>query len=356
MLKFRDRDAPITQEGIIFRTYGYTHPPNACFCDVEYAPAPIYTTEDPRAIRKGPEGIFYKFYADGGLQFIKTKYPEYQILHQALKKKLVGVNEAQVVKVQRPNLRLREILENPAADELIQTLLKILELIQDNSQLKPNDFGVFGSILHNFYHVDYSDVDLIVYGRPALQELRETLADFYQHKSFPLQNEFAGWDYQQSMKHWFFKNYSFQEYPTYELRKLIYAVMQSKKLRRQVKVEFEPVKNWNEIQNLYSEFVRIEPKGWIKAIAEVTDDRDVFFMESTYAIEVEEILEGFKAENIKRILSFVEEYRGQAFNNEKVLVEGNLERVILHNHEFHQITLSYGPNYYNQTLKLYKRG
>jgi len=356
MIRFRDRDAPITEEGIIFRTYGYTHPSNACFCDVEYAPASIYTTEDPRAVRTGPEGTFYKFYADGGLQFIKTKYPDYQILHKAFKKELVGVTEAQAVKVQRPDLRLREILENPPADALIQTLSEIVELIQDNSQLKPKDFGVFGSILHNFYHVDYSDVDLIVYGRHALRELRETLADFYQHKSFPLQNEFAGWDYLQSTKHWYFKNYSFQEYPTYELRKLIYAVMQGKIMRRPVKVEFEPVKRWNEIHNEYPDFVRIEPEGWIKAIAEVTEDRDAFFMESLYGIEVQEILEGPAVEDVNRILSFVEEYRGQAFINERILVEGNLERVILHDTEFHQITLSYGPKYYNQTLKLYKKG
>ena len=170
-----------------------------------------------------------------------------------------------------------------------------------------------------------------------------------------MQNEFADWDSTQSTKHWYFNNYSLQEYPTYELRKLIYAVIRGKKMRRPVKIEFEPVKNWNEIHNEYLETVRIEPEGWIRALAEVTDDRDAFFMESKYKIDVLEILEGPKVEDITRILSFVEEYRGQVFNNEEVLVTGNLEKVITHHTEFHQITLSYGPKYYDQTLKINKR-
>ncbi|MFX1295329.1 MAG: hypothetical protein ACFFD2_10815, partial [Promethearchaeota archaeon] len=91
MVKYRDRDAPVTKEGIIFRTFGYTHPLNACFCDVEYAPNTIYQTSDPRAMRflyrdpsdsKGVGATYYKFYFDGGLKFIKRNYPQYQILHK----------------------------------------------------------------------------------------------------------------------------------------------------------------------------------------------------------------------------------------------------------------------------------
>ena len=67
----RDRDAVITAEGIIFRVYGYTHPPEAYICDVEYAPSSIYVSTDPRALRDGGEEIYYKFYADGGLRFVR---------------------------------------------------------------------------------------------------------------------------------------------------------------------------------------------------------------------------------------------------------------------------------------------
>ncbi|MFX1298186.1 MAG: hypothetical protein ACFFD2_25450 [Promethearchaeota archaeon] len=362
MVEFRDRDAPVTKEGIIFRTYGYTHPLNACFCDVEYAPASIYTTSDPRALRylyrhpsdgTGVGQRYYKFYFDGGLQFIKKNYPEYQIFHKALKNSLVGI--ASPVHVRRPDEKLRAILENPPANKLIDTLLEILETIVDHSQLKFHQFGIFGSILHNFYHIDYSDIDLIIYGRKALEELRETLADFYRQSSSPIQNEFAGWNYRQSAKHWHFKHYTLQEYPFYEFRKMIYAVIQSQKNIRPVKIEFEPVKNWGEIKNEYSDLEQIERKGWIKAIAEVIDDRDAFYMESVYKVELLDILEGTNVEDVNRILSFVEEFRGQVQCDETIVVEGNLEKVTLPNKTFHQITLSYGPHYYDQTLKIYKK-
>lgn len=355
MTKFRDRDAPITKEGLIFRTYGYIHPANACFCDVEYAPASIYVTSDPRAIRTGPMGTYYKFYFDGGLQYVKENYPAYQILHKALNAQMVGIDHTQAVQIRRPDEQLRQILKDPPENTLIDALLEVLDLVMDHSQLKSHQFGVFGSICHDFYHVDYSDLDLIVYGRRALKELQETLEDFYQQPTFPIQNEFAVWDYRHSTKHWHFNNYSIQEYPFYELRKLIYAVIRSKRQKRPIKIEFEPVKNWGEIQNEYPEQVRIERVGWIKAIAEVLDDRDAFNMESVYKIEILEILDGPKIDDIIRILSFVEEFRGQVQKNEEILVEGNVEEVILRNREFYQITLSYGPRYYDQTLKIYKK-
>jgi len=37
-----------------------------------------------------------------------------------------------------------------------------------------------------------------------------------------------------------------------------------------------------------------------------------------------------------------------------VLVEGNLEKVVDGTNVYHQITLSYGPRYYEQTLKVLK--
>jgi hypothetical protein len=36
------------------------------------------------------------------------------------------------------------------------------------------------------------------------------------------------------------------------------------------------------------------------------------------------------------------------------LVEGNLEKVVTRNKSFHQITLTYGPRYYEQTLNVIK--
>jgi len=112
------------------------------------------------------------------------------------------------------------------------------------------------------------------------------------------------------------------------------------------------VKDWKEICNEYNPNTRVLKKGWIKAVARVTDDQDAPFMPSIYQIEVLEILDGPELEDIQRILSYVEEFRMQAKRDEQVCVEGNLEKVVTETKSFHQITLTYVPRYYEQTLKV----
>ena len=93
-LKLRDRDAIETSEGLIFRVFGYSHPPDAYICDAEYASANIFKSTDPRAPRTGRNQLYYKFYNDEGMKLVAKKYPQYLIFHEMLGLKLVGVKEA----------------------------------------------------------------------------------------------------------------------------------------------------------------------------------------------------------------------------------------------------------------------
>ena len=92
-LRLRDRDAIVTLEGLIFRVYGYSHPPKAFICDPEYAPSNSYKAKDPRACRAKGRKVYYKFYGDEGLQFVKRNYPKYTVWHEPLGQKLVGVHQ-----------------------------------------------------------------------------------------------------------------------------------------------------------------------------------------------------------------------------------------------------------------------
>jgi predicted nucleotidyltransferase len=214
--------------------------------------------------------------------------------------------------------------------------------------LSEKDFGVFGSLLHGFYHPKFSDLDLVVYGREKLGRLCETLSELYQEAS--LQNEFENMKAVEG-KSWKFVNYSKKEYLWHQRRKMIYALFKDAESGRVIKTEFEPVKDWREICNEYSANTRIVRKGWTKAFARITDDRHAPYIPSIYQIEPLEILEGPKVENIHRILSYVEEFRMQAKRDERVYVEGNLEEVVTKAKRFHQVTLTYGPRYYEQVLK-----
>jgi predicted nucleotidyltransferase len=353
-LRLRDRDAIIAENNLIFRVYGYFHPPSAYICDVEYAPATVYKSTIPRAFRAKGKQVYYKFYADGGLRFVQQNYSRYTVFYEPLQQRLVGVRQALVNRTRKPNESFQRLIKKQPKDALLHALRRVFSLITARSELSEKDFGVFGSLLHGFYHPNFSDLDLIVYGREKLRELRETLEEFYREKTSPLQNEFETREAIKT-KHWRFLNYSQDEYLWHQRRKTIYALFEDEKSDRIIKVEFEPVKNWKEIYNEYSSNTRVIKRGWVKVVARITNDCDGPFIPSIYQIQPIKVLEGAQVKNLERILSYVEEFRMQAKKDEEVYVEGNLEQVVGPTKTFEQITLTYGPKYYEQVLKVLKQ-
>jgi len=351
-LQLRDRDAILTTEKIIFRVYGYIHPSGGYICDPEYASTKIFKSSNPRSRRGQNDPIYYKFFADEGLKLISKEFPKYMIFHEQLQKFLVGVKEENIIEVRKPEIKLQKIQSKQPNDKLIKAFNELLTLVLSNSGLDLDNFGVFGSILHGFYHPDFSDLDFIIYGKNNLEKLQGTLETLYDENS-NLQNEFDHIDSVMG-KDWKFINYSLKEYLWHQKRKMIYAYFYSKDAGRVVKAEFEPVKKWNENINTYNPSSRIFHEGWIKVLAEITDDKDAPFIPSIYQIKVKKILEGSKIEDISRVFSYMEEFRLQAKKGELVLIEGNLEKIVDETKEFHQITLSYGPRYYEQTFKVIK--
>jgi predicted nucleotidyltransferase len=226
-----------------------------------------------------------------------------------------------------------------------------MDIIRSHSKLRQRDFGVFGSILHGFHHPDFSDIDLIVYGRRSTKILRTTLQSLYESPGGQLVNEFDDGAKWAEGRRWEFENIPVKEFCWLSKRKMIYGIYRSEKGKRSFKVEFEPVKDWSEINKEYNSNMRIKKIGWIRATAEVLNDSDSYFMPSVYSVEVKKVLKGSNLGPIDRVVSFVEEFRGQAEVGEKILVEGNLEEVVDPKGRYYQITLTRAKNYYRQVLK-----
>lgn len=351
-LRLRDRDAIVTKEGLIFRVFGNSHPSDAYICDVEYASSNIFKSANPKAYRNGEQGVFYKFYEDEGAKFIGAYYSHHLIFHEMLQSDVVGVNQSNIAEWRKPNEKLQEIMGKKPRDELMEALHVVLDFTAEHSGLSARNFGVFGSLLHDFYHPQFSDLDFIIYGIEELAKLRETLQEMFKDKRAILKNEFENQKPVES-KHWRFKNFSAKEFVWHQQRKLIYTLFNSRKGRRIIKTEFEPVKDWKEIFNEYDSKTRISQKGWVKMLARITNDDDAPFIPSVYGVEPLSIRKGVReAEEVVRIVSYMEEFRLQAFKDEKVYVEGNLEEVTSPKSNFHQITLTYCPRYYEQALKV----
>jgi predicted nucleotidyltransferase len=351
-LNLRDRDAIGTREGLIFRVFGYSHPPNAYICDAEYASAKIFTSNDPRAPRNGGNQLFYKFYNDEGIKLVFSQFPRYTVFHEMLGQKVVGVNQDDIVEARKPNERLQALVGTDPQDELVDAMQRVLKIALQGSGLSVKNFGVFGSMLHGFHHPQFSDIDLIVYGKKENAKMRETLEALYSDGASGLRNEF-GTDEAMKGKQWRFRNYGVKEFLWHQKRKQIYGLFDDAKSGRTIKAEFEPVKAWSEIASEYDPEARILREGWVKINARVTADADAPFIPSVYGIEPLEVLSGTReALEAVRVFSYMEEFRLQAQKDEKICVEGNLEEVFSPKGRFHQIILTYCPRYYEQVLKV----
>jgi predicted nucleotidyltransferase len=169
--KLRDRDAIVTEEGLVFRVFGYSHPPDAYVCDAEYAPATVFKSDNPKAFRNEGQRVFYKFYEDEGWKFMETSYPQYMIRHEMLQKKVIGVEHRYIGKVRKPEEKLAKLIQTEPTDSLLAAMRNVLDIAIDQSGLPTVSFGVFGSMLHGFYHPRFSDIDLIVYGEENIARL-----------------------------------------------------------------------------------------------------------------------------------------------------------------------------------------
>jgi predicted nucleotidyltransferase len=244
------------------------------------------------------------------------------------------------------------LAEAPPKDELVGAMQRVLQTVRDRSGLATSDFGVFGSILHGFHHPKLSDIDLVVYGVDANRRVRATLEELYADIQSGFMNEF---DSPAAMKgkRWRFKNFTVREFVWHQRRKQIYGLFNDAKSGRVIKAEFEPVKVWSEISNEYDSATRVVRKDWVRIQARVTGDAEAPFIPSVYGIEPLEVLSGpgVGLEAV-RVISYMEEFRVQAWRDETVIVEGNLEEVVSSKGSFYQVALTYCPRYYEQTLKV----
>lgn len=350
-IALRDRDAIVTGEGLIFRVLGYSHPENAYFADLEYAPASIFRSSNPKAFRNRRELEYYKFFENEGWDFLEQEYPKYLVLHEMLQRKTMGVARPDITRIRKPEHRLQTLLDRKPQDPLDRTTQSVIDIITSQTTLERNDFGVFGSMLHGFHHPDFSDIDLTVYGSQKTDELRKYLQEAFCDPSSFLTNEFQS-DEALRGKRWRFKNMTHHEYVCHQRKKLIYGIFGDSLSGRKIKTEFEPVRDWKEIKNDYDPARRIVPHGWIKLEARITDDTESGFMPSIYGIEPLKVINGPKQGiEADTILAFMEEFRLQANKDDIVQVEGNLEQVIDAKNSQYQVTLTYCREYYDQVLK-----
>jgi len=344
----RDRDLILTEPGIFFRVYGYWHPSSGYICDPEYVPISIFNSEtllDQRIRRKG----YCKFYGSEGIEFVTEKYPEFMVPYPPLDTTLVGVRHSDIRKELRTDERLREVLVSPPDDLLAGFLIELIDYILEHTSIKKTDLGIFGSLLAGIYHPQFSDLDITVYGKKTFEKLRPYLLEWYADSDGYLANEFIVEVQQFLEKPSPFTAITREEIIAHHRRKGIYGILPGAR-EPFLKVEFEPIRRFDEIDNL-AEDAKMTPGDRITIRARITNHDDSYYMPSEYGIETLEVLEGDTSASPTRVLNFIEQFRMMAFRDEEVIVSGILEHVERRTTEYDQIALSYPPGWEDNVLK-----
>ncbi|GAB4364271.1 MAG: nucleotidyltransferase domain-containing protein [Methylohalobius crimeensis] len=161
---FQARDFIITREGLVFAvTLNETEAGRVVAC-LRYAPTPAglrkVSTHEAETI-------------------LRTRYPRY-LYHSPRRDALLHAVPINAVETHLcPRQRLRELLDRPATEPLIDKLQRLVDLFEVEG-LSSEQLGVTGSLLIGLQH-EASDLDLVVYGREPFAQARRIVRDGFAH-------------------------------------------------------------------------------------------------------------------------------------------------------------------------------
>ena len=322
MRKFRDRDYLLTKDGLFFVVVGNVHPSDKVIAYLKYVP------DETGFWGRGDEKFkrVLRHYTIPSLKetfkLLEEKYPQYLYKDKNLNITMSFVPVTYIEKHFKPEERLKEILECSTQDELMSKVLELVKLISNESNVSLNSFGVTGSILINIHRVEFSDIDLIIYGKNNSYKVKDTLLNLYRDPTSGvrkfLKDEF---------KEWCVKVSNLYRIELDDARKIC-----ERKWNRGIfdgtLFSIHPVKVEEEISNSYNDFV-FRPVGIVKVRATVVNAEDSIFNPAVYEISQVKIVEGPEIDsNIKEVVSYEGLYSDVAREGEKIEVRGKLENII----------------------------
>jgi uncharacterized protein len=281
----KDRDFIETQEGMLFCVVDYLHPPQKYTAYLKYSPA-----QSGRWQRSGTayhrELAYYHAHQVGQtLDYLQAHYPEYLDYCSVRDMHFSMIPRDRVATYYCPETRLAEVLDCPQ-DALEAETAALVEDLMAAGGIPLAHLGVTGSILLGIHNAAFSDIDLTVYGRPAVERLRAALADRGIPGVGPVGPEFMdGWRQEIADHH----GLTPAQIDWLVTRRWNFAYYGGRRY-----LSLHPVRSDAEIYERYGAH-RYRDAGVCRLRAVVSDAADAIFLPALYAIEDVEILEGPQA-------------------------------------------------------------
>ncbi len=349
MVHFYESSIITTKDGINFQVYSNEHPSGYIIAKPKYIPMEKISSKllQCRYIagkRMNRLNVWIdKKELKKYLDEFKKNYPQYIYESPAHKNWFFAVPLNRIEKVYDPRKGLKELMQMPKSglDKHLKMVIEFVNLML-KSGLGINDFGVTYSTLVGHYFSDFSDINLVVYGKRNYWKLMEYL-ETAKHPLLRWKTDKEWLEFRKQRNR--SEIFSEGEFLFQMKRKKSEGFFNSR-LFLIFCVE-EPEETWFKWgEETY------KPLGLTRIRAEVTKNYDSSVRPGCYEIKSPEIIESAKkieASNIKHVVYHSRDYTMQALPGEKIEVSGLLEKVQPTNgSSYHRIVVGYFDSYVSE--------
>ncbi len=318
---FKDKDFIRTPEDLFFCVVGYLHPKGRVLSYLRYFPNPAgkWGHGSERYVRAMPS--YTISYLLKNMESLKKNFSDYVFYSDVFNTQMSSVPHNKIKEHYRPEHRLGEILKLDKPDRLQEKVIGLTTLISNKSGIPLSCIGVTGSILINIHRPEFSDIDLVVYGRDNSLRVKETILSLYGEKKNNFQKLHGN-----ALHNWI--EGKARDYPlTYEEARKIYSRKWNYGSFRGTNFSIHPARLDSEITEHYGDKV-FSPIGMVKVRAVVSDTSESIFLPHTYSLKRVIVEEGKKVQDIKKVTTYEGLYGGIFEIDDEIVAKGRLEKVI----------------------------
>jgi predicted nucleotidyltransferase len=316
---FRDRDYLETVEGLMFTVVSNLHPRDKVVAYLKYVPSPAGRW-GAGARRYGRAMPYYDVPSLlNTISFLEENYPHYVHWMEELGIKMSAVPLSYIKRHFKPEERLQEVLGGPR-DELEGLAAELAALISDRAKVPTSSLGVTGSLLIGIHRPEFSDVDLVVYGRGSALKVRGAVKELLEEGRL---ERVSGAKLEELVE---------RRMKVYHLSRQEALEVTRRRWNRGVfkgrDFSIHPVKVEGEVQGRFEDRL-YRRLSMAEVEATVVDDSEALFMPATYRVADVKVLEGPKqAEGVEEVVSYEGLHVDLVHDGEGLRARGKLEEVV----------------------------
>jgi predicted nucleotidyltransferase len=310
MIPYIDGDIIVTQDNLIFYTFGYSHPPSRVIAYLKYIPKEfktlfpfdflntVWNMEGLKLVR--PKALYSPKNFQIILRVFSENFPNYLYTCPLVGTKLVAIPLKSIKKVYNPQETLKKLVKQSSLRPLEKLAIKLINVLSRKSNVPLECFGIHGSIALGI-HSHFSDIDISVYGAKNFLLVKHGVEELVQHGLI---------------------SYLFED------KADIFRRNKGKFERK--KFVFNAIRKSDEIHEKYGQcnYQRVKRVHFWCTISE---DSESNFKPAIYGITgYKPLNRDSKLENAKlpvELISMIGRYRGIAKKNQTVDVAGMLEKI-----------------------------